>query len=198
MMRPIPLKMTTVNLTTGEESTSTAQAFVMTANPKPGECAECLKAHAPTEPHDALSISYQYAFFAQHERFPDWRDAMAHCPDDVRQSWTEGLTEMGVDVAAGRLLPGVAEVCETETFTDEEVSIGVGVSRAQDAKVTIELARSAEALAATIELDLEDEAALEKHEAELAATMIDPDDAELDAKIGREDDAYWSKHGEEG
>ena len=70
-----------------------------------GTCSECATAHEPHYPHNAQSLHYQYTFYARHGRWPDWRDAMAHCPEKVRKLWTESLIELGVDVENGKVNP---------------------------------------------------------------------------------------------
>lgn len=62
----------------------------------PGVCSQCGRDHAPAEPHDQQTLAYQYAFYAEHERWPTWGDAMAHCSPDVQALWREGLRARGV------------------------------------------------------------------------------------------------------
>jgi hypothetical protein len=61
----------------------------------PGVCPECAVEHAASDPHDALSMTYQYVFFNRHGRFPTWADAMAHCDPVIIEVWTAILKEMG-------------------------------------------------------------------------------------------------------
>lgn len=63
-----------------------------------GACPECAANHDPSEPHDQQSLFYQYHFYYEHDRWPTWADAIAHCADDVKQAWTEALAELGIDV----------------------------------------------------------------------------------------------------
>lgn len=79
---------------------------VMLLPAKPGTCSECAIAHDPAQPHNATSLFYQYFFYNWHGRFPDWRDAMAHCEEHVKKHWIIELSKLGVDVAAGHLRPG--------------------------------------------------------------------------------------------
>lgn len=63
-----------------------------------GECSQCGILHEPDAPHDAQSLYYQYAFYAEHDRWPSWNDAMAHCAPEVQEAWTAALREHGVDL----------------------------------------------------------------------------------------------------
>ena len=61
-----------------------------------GTCSQCAVAHAPDQPHDAQSLHYQYSFHAEHDRWPTWADAMAHCDEMTRGAWRALLLEHGV------------------------------------------------------------------------------------------------------
>ena len=65
---------------------------------KPGTCPECAVAHDPTYPHNQQSLYYQYHFYAEHQRWPTWEDAMAHCDDRMKEFWKEELRKNGVGV----------------------------------------------------------------------------------------------------
>jgi len=97
-MRPsLPVKCETVDMSTGKVvKTETVPFQIMP--PPAGACPVCgrLPAHRLDEPHDAQSLYYQYSFFAEHERWPTWRDALAHCPEAVRVPWERALRERGV------------------------------------------------------------------------------------------------------
>lgn len=67
--------------------------------PPPGVCQECGVDHEPEWPHNAQSLYYQYAFFASHQRWPTWADAMAHCDEQMRQEWVRELAKHGVGEA---------------------------------------------------------------------------------------------------
>lgn len=60
-------------------------------------CSQCAVAHRPELPHNQQSLHYQYAFYAEHDRWPTWGDAMAHCAPEVQQAWRNALIERGVD-----------------------------------------------------------------------------------------------------
>jgi hypothetical protein len=64
--------------------------------PPPDKCQQCAHDHEPGLPHDAHSLYYQYAFYSEHDRWPTWEDAMAHCTPEVRKVWTKALREHGV------------------------------------------------------------------------------------------------------
>jgi hypothetical protein len=63
-----------------------------------GTCPECATAHDPAMPHNQRSITYQYDFYGKHGRWPTWKDAMAHCSEEMKQKWTEQLTLRGISV----------------------------------------------------------------------------------------------------
>lgn len=63
-----------------------------------GTCTECAVKHDPEQPHNRDSLTYQYKFYDQHGRWPTWADAMAHCPEEVKEVWTQVLRERGVKV----------------------------------------------------------------------------------------------------
>lgn len=66
--------------------------------PPPGTCSQCAVTHEPDEPHNQQSVYYQYAFYAEHGRWPTWDDALAHCSHAVKDRWIAALRERGVDV----------------------------------------------------------------------------------------------------
>ena len=72
---------------------------------KPGTCEWCAVDHQPEMPHDASSLFYQYRFFNEHGRWPNWQDAMKHCSDEMQKSWIHHLGERGVDVLNGGIYP---------------------------------------------------------------------------------------------
>jgi len=67
--------------------------------PHPEACQECAEKHDPRRPHNQQSIYYQYKFYQEHDRWPTWADAMAHCTPEVKQAWIEALRENGVEVS---------------------------------------------------------------------------------------------------
>ena len=64
----------------------------------PGTCSECAVAHDPEQPHNQQSLTYQYKFYDQHGRWPSWADAMAHCPQAVKDDWIAALKERGIEI----------------------------------------------------------------------------------------------------
>lgn len=70
-----------------------------------GTCEQCATVHEPSHPHNAQSLAYQYKFFDQHGRWPNWKDAMAHCTFEVQRLWREALIDKGVDVESGKVNP---------------------------------------------------------------------------------------------
>jgi protein-disulfide isomerase len=71
---------------------------------KKGTCPECAVAHDPTQPHNQQSIYYQYHFYADHQRFPNWGDAMAHCSKEVQEVWKQELLKAGVKEEAFKVV----------------------------------------------------------------------------------------------
>lgn len=65
-------------------------------SPAPDVCQSCAVKHDPSQPHNQQSLHYQYDFYADNNRWPTWKDAMAHCSDEVKNSWIKALTEKGV------------------------------------------------------------------------------------------------------
>lgn len=64
--------------------------------PTPGACPLCAYKHSPNEPHFPGSTYYIMRFFQRHGRRPTWKDAMAHCPKETKEQWTNDLIECGV------------------------------------------------------------------------------------------------------
>lgn len=63
-----------------------------------GTCPECATKHEPEQPHNQQSLYWQYKFYNKHGRWPTWKDAMAHCPPDIKRFWIEELKERGIEV----------------------------------------------------------------------------------------------------
>lgn len=63
-----------------------------------GCCSQCWAEHEPEVPHNRDSLQYQYRFYAEHDRWPTWADAMAHCTPDVKRLWVQALARHGVQV----------------------------------------------------------------------------------------------------
>ena len=68
--------------------------------PHPDACQVCAREHEAHLPHDQQSLYYQMTFHAQHGRYPTWADAMAHCSPEVKQIWTRGLAQHGIETEA--------------------------------------------------------------------------------------------------
>lgn len=66
--------------------------------PDPSVCQECATNHPPEHPHDAASLYYATRFQIEQSRVPTWLDAMAHCSQDIQDTWVKELTARGVDV----------------------------------------------------------------------------------------------------
>lgn len=72
---------------------------------KEGTCEQCATKHEPEQPHNAQAMFYQYYFYNETGKWPNWTDAMAHCSDKVKEFWISHLKQAGVDVEAGRVHP---------------------------------------------------------------------------------------------
>lgn len=61
----------------------------------PLACQTCGRRHDPGQPHDATHLHYQYSFYAEHGRWPTWKDALAHCDEHTRAAWEDELRRLG-------------------------------------------------------------------------------------------------------
>ncbi len=103
-MKQIPGEVLTVEAETGEvKKVETANWNLMP--PKKGVCQVCGKDHSPDMPHDAQSLYYQYAFYAERKRWPNWKDAMEHCTPEMKELWIQALNDRNVDVEGGKIYP---------------------------------------------------------------------------------------------
>lgn len=73
--------------------------------PRKDVCQECAVKHDPTQPHAADSLYYGVKYKMEKNQEPSWLTAMAHCSDEIKKIWTEELTNIGIDVAAGHIYP---------------------------------------------------------------------------------------------
>lgn len=62
--------------------------------PAPGVCRVCATDHPPEQSHNQESLYYQTAFYMQHQRYPTWTDALAHCTQEMRRLWVPHLVEL--------------------------------------------------------------------------------------------------------
>ncbi len=72
--------------------------FKLLGEVPPGTCSMCATEHDSAQPHNLLSLAYQYKFYDEYGRWPTWEDAMAHCSKDVQAKWIKALKEYGIDV----------------------------------------------------------------------------------------------------
>lgn len=93
----------TIDRKTGEKKGTGVKPMMLPA--KEGTCQECAVAHDPTLPHNAQSMFYQYKFFNEYGRWPNWNDAMSHCDTEMKNQWIIHLKKMGVDVEGGKVNP---------------------------------------------------------------------------------------------
>lgn len=65
---------------------------------KAGTCEQCAIVHEPEQPHNQESMHYKYYFYQRNGRWPTWKDAMAHCSEQMKTFWTNELARKGVTV----------------------------------------------------------------------------------------------------
>ena len=82
----------------GDPREKDATWTLMPIDTSDGKCSQCAVMHPPELPHNQESLAYQYSFYAEHDRWPTWADAMAHCDDEVREAWTVALRLQGVNI----------------------------------------------------------------------------------------------------
>lgn len=82
--------------------------------PKKGFCQYCGVDHPPEQPHDAVSLFYQLWFMKTYRREATWADAMAHCSDEVKRSWTEQLENLGIDINSSNVTGGIRTAQDLE------------------------------------------------------------------------------------
>lgn len=66
--------------------------------PAKGACQECAIYHDKELPHNKDSMFYQIKFYMKTGRNPSWKDAMAHCSDEMKELWTAELNKKGIEV----------------------------------------------------------------------------------------------------
>ena len=94
MLKPLQVSTKTIDMETGAVIDERMTPFHILA-PVDGSYIECAIHHAPDQPHNAQTLQYQYTFYARHDRWPTWADAMAHCSKGTRELWEEALRERG-------------------------------------------------------------------------------------------------------
>jgi hypothetical protein len=62
---------------------------------KKGLCRICAADHPATYPHNKDSLYYQMQFKGRFDRWPTWADAVAHCDEKMRETWTVLLKKKG-------------------------------------------------------------------------------------------------------
>lgn len=63
--------------------------------PPAGVCQKCAHDHSPEQPHNFQTLYYKYAFYADHDRWPTWADALAHCSPEMKAAWEKELRARG-------------------------------------------------------------------------------------------------------
>lgn len=64
--------------------------------PRADACPECAVDHPADMPHNRASLYYQMKFHQEHNRWPTWEDAMAHCDADMKEQWRRELIKEGI------------------------------------------------------------------------------------------------------
>lgn len=106
-LRPLPdgrathLKQTTVDMATGKVIEEKTVSFGLMPAAE-GTCPDCAVAHDPAMPHNAQSLFYQYRFCGEHNRWPTWADAIAHCSPELQADWKAALQERGAWTEPGK------------------------------------------------------------------------------------------------
>lgn len=65
---------------------------------KEGQCPDCATVHEPPMPHNQQSLHWQYSFMEKNGRWPTWKDAMAHCSDEMKAAWIKELTNRNIKI----------------------------------------------------------------------------------------------------
>jgi hypothetical protein len=94
-MRRLKVPTKKVDMQTGE-TTETVEEFGILPLSDKSVCQVCGVDHDPAIPHNPQSLYYAYTFYAEHQRWPTWRDAMAHCTPEVQTLWSDALIARGV------------------------------------------------------------------------------------------------------
>lgn len=88
--------------------------------PPPDCCQICAVKHDPMEAHNAQSIYYQFRFNAEYGRSPTWNDAIAHCPQGIKNAWLDLLNALGVDPDSTNLTGNL----KSQSEVDERLTKG--------------------------------------------------------------------------
>jgi hypothetical protein len=78
--------------------------------PAPHLCQICAVDHPEEQPHNAQSFYYQYWFAMNNHRSPTWADAMAHCPEEVKELWLKQFAKFSIDINSPHLTGNIRSV----------------------------------------------------------------------------------------
>lgn len=117
---PIPTTVEHVDMNTGKVTVKPTTMHMLPA--APGKCPECAVDHPPEQPHNAQSLFYQMQFHGAHQRWPTWKDAVAHCSPDVAASWEAHLRSLNAWTEP--VPPPPPETHETPIPKDALVELG--------------------------------------------------------------------------
>ena len=86
--------------------------------PHPDRCQICADKHDPMQAHNAQNFYYQFLFNDQYGRSPTWNDAIAHCPQNIKDAWLNRLNALGVDPDSTNLTGNI----KSQSEVDERLS----------------------------------------------------------------------------
>lgn len=86
--------------------------------PAPDVCQECAVKHEPEQAHNKDSMYYQYQFYSKNGRWPVWKDAIAHCPPEIKEVWEREIKARGAWKE-----PGPPEACPMDDGTIGTVTV---------------------------------------------------------------------------
>lgn len=69
--------------------------------PGPGKCPICAADHPAEFSHNRDSLYYQMRFRQENGRFPTWKDAAAHCTEEIKRQWAAAYAERGIKIDIG-------------------------------------------------------------------------------------------------
>jgi hypothetical protein len=94
-MKTIPINVSMYDTQTRQVSHKDSQLAIVPA--PSGTCPQCACKHEEGMPHNRDSLHYQYSFFADHQRWPTWADAMSHCSDEAKELLVGFLANHGIN-----------------------------------------------------------------------------------------------------
>lgn len=99
-MKRVKMTKTTIDAD-GREVVEEQEAMLLPPD-DPNICQTCNTDHPAGHPHKFESLYYQYAFLADHGRWPVWRDSFAHCDPQIQEVALRVLAKHGIDPDGGK------------------------------------------------------------------------------------------------